>query len=47
MEKWTGLYNEREQHIMEQQRGKLLTFHPAEQKLLLGAVAYYKVKQGK
>lgn len=47
VEKWTGLYNEREQHIMEQKRGKLLTFHPAEQKLLLGAVAYYKVKQGK
>lgn len=47
VEKWTGLYNERERHIMEQKREKLLTFHPEEQKLLLGAVAYYKVKQGK
>lgn len=44
IEKWTGLYNEREQHIMEQRRGKLLTFQPVEDKLLLGASEYYKVK---
>jgi len=43
-EKWMGLYNEREQHIMEQKRGKLLTFQPKEGTLLLGASVYYKVK---
>ena len=43
-EQWTGLYNEREQHLMEQRRGKLLTFQLEEGKLLLGASEYYKVK---
>ena len=43
-EKWTGVYNAREGHMMEQRRGKLLVFQPEEQKLLLGAVAYYKTK---
>ena len=44
-ETWTGIYSEQDQVIHEQKKGKVLSFVPGENKLLVGASAYRKVKQ--
>lgn len=41
---WTGIYDSRAQVIYEQKRGKVIAFRPKENKLLVGASVYRKVK---
>jgi hypothetical protein len=42
-ETWIGIYDANDQVIHEQRKGKLLSFVPKENKLLVGATAYQKV----
>ncbi|MGC4233240.1 MAG: hypothetical protein QM594_09710 [Niabella sp.] len=41
---WTGIYDSRDQVIYEQRKGKVISFKPNENKLLVGASVYRKVK---
>ena len=41
---WTGIYDSRTQVIYEQKKGKVISFRPKENKLLVGASVYRKVK---
>jgi hypothetical protein len=43
-ENWTGVYDEKEGLIREQQKGKILSFQPEENRLLLGGSPYQKLK---
>jgi hypothetical protein len=43
-ENWTGVYDEKEGVIREQQKGKVLSFLPEESRLLLGGSPYQKIK---
>jgi len=40
---WTGIYDEKDGVLREQQKGKIISFIPNENKLLVGASAYQKV----
>jgi hypothetical protein len=42
---WTGIYDEKDKVIYEQQKGKVISFQPKENKLMVGASVYRKVKQ--
>jgi len=42
---WTGIYDEKDKVIYEQKKGKVISFRPKENKLLVGASVYRKVKQ--
>ncbi|HMR81977.1 MAG TPA: hypothetical protein PKE30_02560 [Niabella sp.] len=41
---WTGIYDSKDHVIYEQRRGKVISFKPKENKLLVGASVYRKVK---
>lgn len=41
---WTGIYDSKDQVIYEQRKGKVISFKPKENKLLVGASVYRKVK---
>ena len=43
-ERWTALYDEQSKVLNEQKDGKVLSFLPRENKLLLGSGEYKKVK---
>lgn len=40
---WTGIYDSKDQVIYEQRKGKIISFKPKENKLLVGASVYRKV----
>lgn len=42
---WTGIYDKESQVIYEQQKGKVISFLPKENKLLVGASVYRKIKE--
>lgn len=42
---WTGIYDEKDQVIYEQRGGKVISFMPDENKLLVGGSAYQKVNE--
>jgi hypothetical protein len=39
---WTGIYHEEDQVIYEQQKGKVISFAPGENKLSVGGIDYRK-----
>ncbi|HMR85124.1 MAG TPA: hypothetical protein PKE30_18395 [Niabella sp.] len=41
---WTGIYDSKDQVIYEQRKGKVISFKPKENKLLVGASVYRKVR---
>lgn len=43
IETWTGIYDEKDQVIHEQRKGKLISFVPKENKLLVGSSAFKKI----
>lgn len=43
-EKWVAVFNEKNKMLEEQQKGKLISFLPEENALLLGSSKYYKIK---
>lgn len=44
-ESWTGIYDEKNQVIHEQRKGKQISFVPEENKLLVGASVYQKLRE--
>lgn len=40
---WTGIYHKEDQVIYEQQKGKVISFEPGENKLSVGSMDYRKV----
>lgn len=45
-EKWTALYNKDEQVLHETKKGKILSFVPDKNLLLVGSSEYIKIKNG-
>jgi hypothetical protein len=43
-EHWTALYNEKDKVLLEQRKGKVISFSPERNVLLLGSSEYKKIK---
>jgi len=43
-EKWIALYNEEKKILLEQKKGKIISFIPERKQLLVGSNAYQKIK---
>lgn len=43
-EKWIALYDEKNKVLIEQKKGKIISFVPEKNKLLVGSNAYQKIK---
>jgi len=43
-ENWTAIFNEKENVLMEQKKGKMISFLPDQNELLLGGSRFHKIK---